>query len=333
MTLPASTPPSAGLAPVTLGTSGVTVSRLCFGTSKLFRLHSTTERQRLLHAAYDCGIRHFDTARSYGLGCAEEEVGRFARDKAGAVTVATKFGIRLNASGRWFSRAQGIARRVVSVVPAIRKVLKRTGTPFVTARDFDVATARASIETSLRFLGTERIDIVFLHEPDAASIIPDELADLLASYREKGLLQTWGLSGPWPEIQAVASRQPSLAPIVQYACDAVRRFRLVDAPQAASLQYGPFSDAIETIAQWLKEPHAVARWRQEVDSPHDRGTIACLLLAEAVAAPNLTPIVFSTTSVKHLGALVHAAGDPATRDRAVRMRSWLAAQLRESTRS
>ena len=63
-----------------IGTNIVT-SPLGFGCAQLLRTSSAKQRQRILHAAYDAGIRHFDVARMYGLGAAERELGRFAQNK------------------------------------------------------------------------------------------------------------------------------------------------------------------------------------------------------------------------------------------------------------
>ncbi|MFZ1803748.1 MAG: aldo/keto reductase, partial [Nitrospira sp.] len=69
------------------------MERLGFGLSKLMRIPSRADRQRLLDTVYDQGIRHFDVARMYGLGASERELGTLIRSKRTQVTVATKFGI------------------------------------------------------------------------------------------------------------------------------------------------------------------------------------------------------------------------------------------------
>ena len=69
-------------------------SRLGFGTSGIMGAALTSRgRLRLLDAAFDAGIRHFDTAPLYGLGLAEEVLGRFARRCRGDITLTTKFGL------------------------------------------------------------------------------------------------------------------------------------------------------------------------------------------------------------------------------------------------
>ncbi|MFZ0553520.1 MAG: aldo/keto reductase, partial [Steroidobacteraceae bacterium] len=68
-------------------------SRLGLGTHALHWLFSGGARQGLLRLAYDLGIRHFDTAPSYGAGLAEREIGRFCLQHRSNLVVATKFGL------------------------------------------------------------------------------------------------------------------------------------------------------------------------------------------------------------------------------------------------
>jgi len=312
--------------PCPLGATGLAVTRLGFGTSKLLRLHSSAARQRLLDAAYDLGIRHFDTARSYGLGESESELGRFLRRHPDA-TVATKFGIRLTSPGRWLRPLQGVARRVVGTVPGIRRILRRTGTPLVAPRAFGRDDARASVDASRKALGVERIGLLFLHEPDQRSPIPPDLVDLLREWADEGRIVTWGLSGSLRELLAVRARHPGLAPVLQYQCDAIGRERLPADDETPSLTFGPFADAIATLESWLGNRDCRDTWSRDVGAAPDRTTLAGLLLAEALAPPHRTPVVFSTTSGRHLHAAVAAAVDEEVGRQALRMRAWIARRL------
>jgi D-threo-aldose 1-dehydrogenase len=75
------------------GTTGMETTPSGFGSANLFRLPSAAQRVQVLRAAYDTGIRHFAVAPMYGLGLAESEVGRFARGRRDAITIATRFSI------------------------------------------------------------------------------------------------------------------------------------------------------------------------------------------------------------------------------------------------
>lgn len=316
---------------VPLGIADLQLTRLCFGTGTLFRLHSSRERQRLLDAAYDLGIRHFDTARSYGLGDAEREVGRFVGRHRGHVTVATKFGMRLSRTGSLLKPLQTAARRVVGMFPGLRKQLRRRQLPIIAPRSFDLATAKDSLQASLRELAVERIDILFLHEPDAQMPIDPALADWLARVRDDGVIRTWGLSGPLASIAAVREHSPPLGAVMQYASDAVARTAGPAPPAGPRVTYSPFANALDPILTTLATSAPAARdWQSCLDLPATKAAVAELLLVDSCITPHHDPVVFSTTSVPHLESLVKAAYDPETRGRVPEFRRWIGVHVRPS---
>lgn len=90
-----------GLAP--LGTRGVRVSRLGFGSAPLGGLlRVTTEDDALdaVAAAWEAGLRSFDTAPQYGGGMAEQRLGvALARHPRAEMTVSSKVGKLVSLTG------------------------------------------------------------------------------------------------------------------------------------------------------------------------------------------------------------------------------------------
>src|SRR5260221_9042263 len=91
-------------------------THLGYGCSQLMGGITHRESVALLQTAFDSGIRHFDTAPSYGYGHAESVLGEALRSKRDQVTIATKFGIRPPRNRNLL----GVARRVV--LPAVRRI-------------------------------------------------------------------------------------------------------------------------------------------------------------------------------------------------------------------
>jgi len=112
---------------------------------------------RLLEAAYDAGIRHFDTARLYGQGECEALLGEFLRRKPDA-TVATKYGLE---PPNLLQRAAMAGARRIHTLDDFAKVLRGDG-----KAKFHAAGVRASLERSLRALGREQVALFLLHEPE-----------------------------------------------------------------------------------------------------------------------------------------------------------------------
>jgi aryl-alcohol dehydrogenase-like predicted oxidoreductase len=97
-----------------------------------------------VNAALDAGINFFDTADMYGAGASEEFLGRALGSRRNGVLIATKFGMKLD-------------------------VERRGASP-----DY----VRRAVEDSLRRLGTDRIDLYQLHQPDPEVPIADTLGAL-----------------------------------------------------------------------------------------------------------------------------------------------------------
>ena len=165
----------------------------------------------MLDAASDLGLVHFDTAPAYGDGLAETELGRFLRGRRNQFIIATKYGIP----------ADPIIERLPIVAPYLRGVraltrrigLWRNRQPPLTA-----AGLRQSAERSLRRLGTDRIDILFLHEPHLQRM--EDSSDILEEFgrlTQRGLIRAFGLAGSWSGIGPLLAAAPELAEILQTA--------------------------------------------------------------------------------------------------------------------
>jgi len=85
------------------GTGGLTFTELGLGTAplaNLYRAISDDDAYGVMQAAWDGGVRHFDTAPLYGLGLAETRLNRFLRDKPrGDYVLSTKVGRVLSVCG------------------------------------------------------------------------------------------------------------------------------------------------------------------------------------------------------------------------------------------
>ncbi|WP_261993745.1 aldo/keto reductase [Streptomyces sp. t39] len=138
------------------GRTGVPLTRLLLGAAGIGNLYTpVTDEQAAaaVDAAWDAGVRAFDTAPHYGLGLSERRLGAaLGQRPRGAFTLSTKVGRLLvpapDATGD--DLANGFA------VPAThRRVF-----------DFSADGVRRSLDASLRRLGTDHIDIAYLHDPD-----------------------------------------------------------------------------------------------------------------------------------------------------------------------
>jgi aryl-alcohol dehydrogenase-like predicted oxidoreductase len=162
------------------------VSRLSFGTASLHHLPTRGRRQALLAEAAALGFSHFDASPYYGFGVAEHELGVFLRGRGDAITVASKVGLyppgqrRASALLAWSRKAAG------RWIPSLSRVVV----------DWSLRTAERSLESSLRTLGRDCVDLLLLHEPAPGLLDTEEFLLWLTRQRRAGKIQHWGLAGP-----------------------------------------------------------------------------------------------------------------------------------------
>lgn len=232
---------------VVLPRTDISTSRVGFGCARIMRLTSQKERQRLLGVALDEGVRHFDVARMYGFGAAEKELGTFLKGKRSEATVATKFGIEPRNSISRLKTIQCIGRRLVQHVPLVRRVLRRSSRLVYAPKDFSRKAAESSLNVSLKELGTDYIDIFFLHEPTQDDAFCDDLHAFLDRAQRTGKIRAFGLSGDLDDILLVCAKLALNAPVLQFAsnvfkCDAARV--ILEEPRATVL-FSTISPALE----------------------------------------------------------------------------------------
>lgn len=267
----------------------------------------------VLGAALDSGITHFDTARMYGLGRAEAELGAFLRTvQRDTVTIATKFGIDAGGAARRLSRFQAPARALLIKAPALRRAIKRRQAPSASARLYDKTVAARSLEESLTALGVDYVDILFLHAPRSQDTVAhDELRGFFESARQQGKIRAWGVSQD-EDLDVDVARAIGLDSVSQLRSD------LLDpSPRPADLAFGVLNRPYGTLAAALRaDPALAGRWREALQcDPLAAGTLPRLILASSAIAIDCRAMLYSTTRPERIAeaaAVVSAPPDGQT---------------------
>jgi aryl-alcohol dehydrogenase-like predicted oxidoreductase len=202
-----------------LGRTGLQVSCISLGTAALgleygIRAARDTlppparEAVRLIHAAADGGINFFDTAPRYGD--AEEKLGLALRDHADCF-VATK----LDARGEGAQPDADRRRRI-----------------------------ELSLESSLRRLQRDTLDIVQIHNAGVTDFRDAVLLDTLRSAQLRGQVRFLGASVYEPEA-ALAALECAAIDVIQIPCNALdRRFLAAVVPAAGAAGIGVIARSI-----------------------------------------------------------------------------------------
>jgi aryl-alcohol dehydrogenase-like predicted oxidoreductase len=135
-----------------LGRTGVQVSRLCLGTMMFGGPTDEADSTRIIHRALDAGINFMDTADVYNAGESERITGRALRDRRDQVVLATK---ARNPMG------EGLNDQGLSRVHLMR-----------------------ACDASLQRLGTDYIDLYYLHAPDWNTPLGESLETLTDLVRQ-----------------------------------------------------------------------------------------------------------------------------------------------------
>jgi hypothetical protein len=266
------------------------------------------ERMAVLASAVDHGITHFDTARMYGLGMAEAELGTFLRTvHRDSVTVATKFGIDVGGAARRLGRFQAPARAVLRKAPALRRAVKRQQEPDQTPRVYDAAGAARSLDQSLAALGVDYVDILFVHGPRPFDTVAgDELGAFFEKARQQGKIRAWGVSqDEGLEVDFAGAFAP-------HGVSQVRGDLLDPPPRPADLVFAVFNRTYTALSGALRADAGLARqWREtlEVD-PLSPGVLPRLILASAATATGCRAILYSSTDPRRVADAASAVSSP-----------------------
>src|SRR5579875_1259896 len=138
----------------TFGKRDLRISELVFGGAPIGGLYAQVSDEQAagaLEAAWDAGIRAFDTAPHYGVGLSEQRIGAFLAGRPrGEFVLSTKVG-----------------RRLVPAAGPVDGADEFYGTPQLTrVRDYSRDGVLATLEDSMRRLGVDRVDIALIHDPD-----------------------------------------------------------------------------------------------------------------------------------------------------------------------
>ncbi|MGO4249910.1 aldo/keto reductase [Paenarthrobacter sp. RAF54_2] len=183
-----------------LGQQGLETSALGYGAMGISVAYGLRDEQggvTTIQKAYDLGVTFFDTAQVYGWGDNEQIVGRAVKDFRDDVQIATKFG---------FTRALGEDSRPEN----IRNVL----------------------DNSLRYLGTDYVDVFYQHRVDPQVPIED-VAGTVKELIDAGKVKYFGLSEAGPAT--------------------IRRAHAVQPVSVLQTEYSLFEREVETIFPTLTE--------------------------------------------------------------------------------
>jgi D-threo-aldose 1-dehydrogenase len=201
---------------------GNRTSNLGMGTGRLMGAATLRESLALLEAAFDAGIRHFDTAPSYGAGQSEGCLGNFLSRHRNEVTITTKYGIPAPRHPGLITVARGLVRPLLTRIPGFKARLQKVQRAVLTgrhARLYSVEAARETLDDSLRALKVDRVDLWLLHEPGVEDLENPDLLRFMEDGVRAGKIGAFGVGSESGKIPAIFARRPEYCPVIQCEWD------------------------------------------------------------------------------------------------------------------
>jgi aryl-alcohol dehydrogenase-like predicted oxidoreductase len=153
----------------------------CMGMSEFYGDYDDDQSLKTLERALELGVTLFDTSNVYGRGHNETLVGRFAKGKRDRLVISSKFGIVRDPDGP-------------------------NGSTYDRGIDNSPAYMRRCCEESLSRLGTDHIDLYYVHRADP-NVPIEETALALGDLIREGKIRSYGLS----EVSAAQLRRAHAA--------------------------------------------------------------------------------------------------------------------------
>lgn len=292
-----------------LGGTGVAVTRLVLGCAPLAGLFAPVgdeEATAAFDAAWQVGVRAFDTAPHYGVGLSEERLGAALRAwPRGDVVVSSKVGRLLVPTDEDVEGAEGFF-----ATPRRRRVL-----------DYSRDGVRRSVEQSCARLGIDHLDVALVHDPDEHfDVALREAIPALVELRDQGVVKAVG----------VGMNQAAMVErfVVESDLDCVLvagRYSLLDASAAESLLATCDARGVAVLAAGVFNSGILADPRPGTTfdyAPAPRALVERATAIRAVCDRHGVPIAAA--------ALHYVLGHPAVTAIVVGARS--AAEVRENAR-
>lgn len=270
---------------------------LGFGTGDLVDALGESEAENVLNAAFEAGFRYFDTARLYGSGDTEKVIGRCFQKRRGKVVITTKAGIL-----PWKDlRARRFLNKGRAALGFKQKPVENVFNAFALDQ------LKSSLNRSLKYLKTDYIDILLLHECSLETVLRDEIIDWAETLKKEGKIRSFGTAARRLETLDIIDAKPSGIDIVQFETNPLHTSsNVANEPQFQYVTHSALALTLpivkEFVTQHTDQVHALSTkigW-----DIRDLSHVAAHFLLFAHHQNHRSPVLFSTKQPHRINDLV-----------------------------
>jgi len=292
-------------------------SILGFGCASIMGSVGKTQSIKALQTAYDSGINYFDVARSYGYGDAEKILGGFIRGKRENIYIATKFGTSPSRKTQMLGKVKPIVRAMLSMFPQARGFVSGQAMNSNLKGNFSASSSKLSLETSLKCLGTDYVDVLFLHGCVLKDCLNDELLSFLEACVDEGKVRYVGIATGMEETLEILDELPSIIKVIQIKNNLFERNLTLMPPQldVAVIAHSPLGGGFGLSKLHIlfgENPKLMSSWAEELKTP-DFSFRELVVLTFQHAVDNLCDqgiVLASMFQEKHIKANAQLASSP-----------------------
>ena len=300
--------------------NGRSTSNLGFGCAGLLRLPTGRRRENLLRTAVEEGVTHFDVARMYGLGAAEGIVGSSLKSSRDQITLATKFGLPYAPTTPSSLKIQSLGRWILNLSPSLKSKIKELSSKGMvsthqpaSSNNYSIEEMEKSLDLSLQQLQTDRVDILFIHEPGMNDFIPENMSEALQQKKTAKKIGAFGISAGRAELEHFLKTRPDLCgEAIQY-----RHLIFKTGPEADPLRcafsgmFGVMSDTLAQLDAYLSANKTFTKsWSDKLGiALETRENAGIIILAIALTLNPQGLVLFFTSNPKRLRQIVRRLTD------------------------
>ncbi|SEB46755.1 aldo/keto reductase [Terriglobus roseus] len=281
--------------------TGRRTTRLGFGCSSIMGSMGRRESLQTLQWAFDAGVRHFDVAPAYGYGEAEGCLGEFLSQHREEVTVTTKFGIAPAKNPGLIGIARNLARPLIKAIPALKAKAQRAASVVAAVpakRDLSIQKAQASLESSLRNLRVDRIDLFLLHDATAGEVRDSPLLGFLENAKQKGSIGAFGVGTDRGHASAILAESPAYARVVQREWSV---FDGVEDIDTFKIHHRSLAGNRRRLERYLASEDIAKRWSAATGTDlRAPGVLGELMMRAALGTNPVGIVLFSSKDNAHI---------------------------------
>lgn len=282
-------------------------NKVGMGCAYLAKEITYTSTNRLVWAAIDNGVNHFDVAPSYGRGTGEKTLGKALLGIRDRVTIASKVGIEAYPDSNVKLALRALASPLRSYLRS-RKIKELNRDKITrTKTNFSLKFVDKSLKNSLNDLRIDTLDVLFLHMVQLDDI-RDELLAYIEKVKKDGLVLNVGLATSKTDINNIVDKYPGFFDVHQHSWDLADG---VVKGSTFSITHGIISNSFsEIISEQEKHKVFYSDLSESLDVDlFDYEVLANLLIGAGVAMNNNGMILLASRNKDRLINNIRAAFD------------------------